>query len=155
MFFSRGKNKVQDPYTIRDTYLFYIEDIGNNELYYIDYKLYRDIVCDFYKSMAEGILTRNISFKLPFNLGSLKVRKKKIALERLGILGVDWKKTVATGKYIYYLNEHSRGYKYFFYWEKRNRIVKNLFFYRFVLTRENKRYLAKLIKSGKYDYFEM
>jgi len=155
MFFGRGKNKVQNPYTIRDSYLFYIENIGQNELYHVEYNEYRDIVCDFYKTIVESILRKNVIFKLPFNLGALRIGKKKVSLNRLGILGVDWKQTVITGKYIYHLNEHSRGYKYFFQWDKKNRIVKNLFLYRLVLTRENKRYLAKLIKSGKYDYFEI
>ena len=154
MFFSRGVNKIQNPYTIQDTYEFYIQDIGSNSIYYVDYNEYRDIVCDFYKTIVEDMLQRNVIFNLPFRLGTLSIIKSKLKLDRLNVHGVDWPKTVETGKYVYHLNEHSHGYKYTFYWNKKNKAVKNLYFYRLVPTRQNKRYLAKLIKSNKYDYFE-
>jgi hypothetical protein len=155
MYFSRGKNKIENPYNIPDAYNFYISDIGNNEIYFVEESDYRKIVNDFYKSIMEGVLKKNVVFKMPFNLGNLRVVKSKISLDRLNILGVDWKQSVSNGKYIYHLNEHSRGYKYYFFWEKRGRKNKNMFFYRLVLSRTNKRMLAKLIKSNKYDYFEM
>ena len=36
MYFGRGKNKVQNPYTLKDTYLFYQEEIGSNSIYDIE-----------------------------------------------------------------------------------------------------------------------
>lgn len=154
MFFSRGKNKVQNPYTIIEIYPFYLETIGNNKLYYIDQEEYCNIIYDFYLSIVDIILKENACFKMPFGLGELSVVKTKIKLDRLNILSVDWVNTVDNGKYIYHLNEHTNGYKYFFHWSKKNKKIKNQYYYKLVMTRSNKRLLAKLIKTGKYDFFE-
>jgi hypothetical protein len=154
MFFSRGKNKVKDPYTVKDIYSFYITDIGLNSLYYVEQKEYCDIIYDFYKTIIERILYENALFKMPYGIGDLSVGKTKVKLDRLNILSVDWINTVDNGKYIYHLNEHSKGFKYFFHWSKKRKKIKNQYYYKLVMTRANKRLLAKLIKSGKYDYFE-
>jgi hypothetical protein len=154
MFFSRGKNKVQNPYTVKEIYSFYIDDVGENSLYYVEQVEYCDIVYDFYKGIIEAVIRNNYCFKLPFGLGEFSILKTKIKLDKLNILSVDWTHTVENGKYIYHLNEHTNGYKYFFYWSKKNKRAKNLYYYKLVMTRANKRLLAKLIKSGKYDYFE-
>jgi hypothetical protein len=155
MYFGRGPNKIQDPYKSRDYYKYYIEDIEENNPYYVTLSEYCQILNDFYKSTSESVIRENIPFKFPYNLGILAVVKKKLSLNHLGINGVDWKTTVNAGKNVYHLNEHTSGYKYFFKWEKRNRVVKNIFMYRLVMTRSNKRLLAKLIKSKKYDFFEV
>lgn len=154
MFFSRGKNKVKDPYTVIDIYQHYLLDLGGNTLYYVDQREYCDIVYDFYKSIMESILRENTIFKMPYGIGDLCVSKTKVKLNRLNILSVDWPNTVDNGKYIYHLNEHSRGFKYFFHWSKKKKKVKNQYYYKLVMTRSNKRLLAKLIKSGRFDYFE-
>lgn len=154
MFFSRGKNKVQNPYTVKEIYSFYVKELGNNKLYYVDQDEYCDIVYEFYRSIMDSIIRENVEFKMPYGIGELRIHKTKIKLDRLNILAVDWAHTVENGKYIYHLNEHTNGFKYFFHWSKKKKKIKNLFYYKLVLTRENKRLLAKLIKTGKYDYFE-
>jgi hypothetical protein len=156
MFFGRGKNTIQNPYTVKEIYNFYIEDTRkSNPRYNIECSLYCEIVYEFYKSMMEHILKENGSFNMPWGFGSLCVHKTKVKLHRLGILSVDWVNTVENNKHIHHLNEHSKGYKYFFHWSKKNSKVKNLFYYKLVMTRANKRLLAKLIKTGKYDFFEI
>jgi len=154
-FYSRGPNRVQHPYTIKEIYKFYKEDIGNNHLYNIDQVSYCNIIYDFYKNIMNSVMRDNIEFKMPYGLGELRVAKTKVNLNRLNIRSVDWVNTVDNGKYIYHLNEHTRGFKYFFHWQKKRKKIKNLFYYRLVMTRTNKRLLAKLIKTGKYDYFEL
>ena len=153
MFFSRGPNKIQNPYTIKEIYNFYINEVGKNSLYYVEQEEYCNIIYSFYKSIMDAIIRDNACFKMPYGLGDLRILKNKIKLDRLNILSVDWVPTVEVGKYIYHLNEHSGGYKYFFHWNKRNKKIKNMYFYKLVMTRANKRLLAKLIKTGKYDYF--
>lgn len=154
MFFSRGLNKVQNPYTIKEIYPFYIKEIGTSGLYYIDQIEYCNIVYDFYKRIMDAIIRENVEFKMPYGIGELRVHKTKIKLNRLNVLSVDWVNTVDVGKYVYHLNEHTNGFKYFFHWVKKRKKIKNLFYYKLVMTRENKRLLARLIKTGKYDYFE-
>ena len=154
MFFSRNKNKVQHPYTIKDVYSFYVEDIGKNQLYSVEEIEYCNIVYDFYKRIMDAIIRENAEFKMPYGIGSLRVLKTKVKLDRLNVLSVDWKNTVENGKYVYHLNEHTRGYKYFFHWSKKKKKIKNQYYYKLVLTRTNKRLLAQLIKTGKYDFFE-
>lgn len=154
MFFGRGKNKTQNPYKVIDIYPFYIDDCGNTELYYVELDEYCNIVYDFYKAIMNAILKENANFKFPYGLGDFRIHKTKVKLDRLNILGVDWVNTVENGKYIYHLNEHTKGYKYFFHWSRKKKKIKNQFFYKLVMTRANKRELARLIKSCKYDYFE-
>jgi len=155
MYFGRGVNKVQNPYTVIEIYSYYESQIGNNDLYYVDKEEYCNIVYDFYKHIMEAILKENAEFKMPYGIGELRVHKTKIKLNRLNVLSVDWVNTVDVGKYVYHLNEHTNGFKYFFHWVKKRKKIKNLFYYKLVMTRENKRLLARLIKTGKYDYFEL
>jgi len=154
MYFGRGKNKVVDPYTFRDMYPIYMEGVEGNNTYECEYQEYVDINSDFYKSMMDHILEKSGSFKLPYNLGELSVLKRKVDLLKLKTSGLDWKTTNEIGKNVYHLNEHTSGFKYNFQWNKKGKRVTNLYLYRLVMTRSNKRRLAKLIKSGDYDYFE-
>lgn len=154
-FYGRGKNKVRNPYTFKHMYDFYLDEIGENPLYQIEYSEYVDLCGDFYKAIVNEILENAIVFKMPFGLGKLNVVKKKVLLHRLRSVGMDWEATSKIGKQVYHLNEHSGGYKYFFHWIKLRNALINKIVYRLVMTRTNKRRLAKLIKSRKYDYFEI
>jgi len=154
MYFSRGKNKVVNPYTFKDFFVFYKNEVKNNELYNLEYKEYVEIASEFYKEMMDNILLKNGKLILPFGMGDVSVVKAKMKLKNLDYKALDWKTTNETGKCVYHLNEHSSGYKYFYQWDKYRSRVKKLLLYRFQLTRDNKRRLAKLIKSGDYDYYE-
>lgn len=151
MFFSRGKNKVQEPYVFKDMYLDYISDKEVGSMYYVTYKEYVDICSTYYQMISKAIIDDSIRFKLPFGLGEVFVLKRKVKCNNK--MPIDWALTVQYHKRIYNLNEHSLGFGYKFFWTKPCRI-KNKFMYRLVLTRNNKRYLAKQIKQNKKDYFE-
>lgn len=153
MFFSRGPNKIQEPYTFADMYDSYIESVDEDSPYHISYQEYRKICEKFYKRMMASILEKGSQFKMPYNLGKIYIDKRKVKTHNKKKLSIDWALTNEHGKVIYHLNEHSRGYKYIFQWEKKTYKTKNKNFYRFVPSRFNKRKLAKLIKSGDYDYF--
>ena len=153
MFFGRGKNKAQNAYTLKDSYKFYCEQMASNKLYKIDWELYQRLNHAFYKEIMNYIIEKSGQFKMSYRLGTLSVLKEKIDLNKLNNKAIDWAATNKYGKVIYHLNEHTDGYKYSFQWDKQTNLP-NLFFYRLVQTRNNKRRLAKLIKSGDYDYFE-
>jgi len=154
MYFSRGKNKVQKPYTYKDIYKEYIKDKKKDSPYYVEYSCFVNLCNYFYKKVVHNLLYENKPFVIPFSLGTLSVRKSKPKLSNINTLTIDFKNTVKYDKKIYHLNEHSRGYKYAFSWKKIDNRFKNKYFYRLIMTRDNKRELASLIKSGKYDYFE-
>ena len=153
MFFSRGPNKIQNSYTLKDMYTNYIEGVDEDSPYFVPYSEYRAICEHFYKDMMIHILEKAGEFKMPYNLGKIYVDKKKVPVGNKKKLAIDWALTNEHGKIIYHLNEHSRGYKYIFCWEKKTFKTKNKSFYRFVPSRWNKRRLAQLVKSGDYDYF--
>lgn len=153
-FFGRGKNKIQGVYGQRACYDSYILDKDPDSAYYISADLYYKITGEFYKKVMDEILLNSRTFKLPFRMGTLRVCKTKVRLKKLDGNCVDWPITVELGKTIYHLNEHSGGYRYYFYWYKERSLIPNLFFYRLIMSRTNKRRLAKLIKTNKYDYYE-
>jgi len=154
MFFGRGKNKIQNPYTLKDTYKFYCEDVRSSKIYDIPYETYKNICNDFYKEMMNHVVERNGTFKMPYRMGSLFVLKEKVNVNKLNGHSVDWKLTNECGKLVFHLNEHTNGYKYTYQWDKKETKLPNLYYYRLVPTRANKRRLAELIKTGDYDYFE-
>jgi len=154
MFFSRGPNKIQDPYVMKDFYAAYKDGIDNNELYDISFNEFVKINKEFYQDIMDHILLKNGSMFFPYGLGDLFVYKSKLKLSSIDHKHLDWKKTNETGKRVYHLNEHTNGYKYAFNWTKSRSRVKNMNLYRCQLTRGNKRRLAKLIKEDRLDYFE-
>ena len=62
-------------YTIKDFYESYNNFIEGNELYTIDYKVYREIVTDYFKYIYDRVIEQSAEFKLPCRLGSLCVVK--------------------------------------------------------------------------------
>jgi hypothetical protein len=153
-YYGRGKNRIQNPYTLLDMYKDYISSVDTGSPYDVSCEEYMKICNLFYQALIDYLFLNNGKWVLPYNIGSMSVRKRKINVNK-DELSPDWKMTTEHGKMIYHLNEHSSGYMYRLNWEKWNHIQKNKGLYNFILTRTNKRRLAKLIKSGKYDYFEL
>ena len=156
MFFSRGPNKIQNPYTFKEMYDHYYNGLvdGKNSPLYVEYDMYVKICSDYYKAIMEMILDDGLTYRMPHGLGLLKVAKRKVKLSTAKRIPIDWVETFKHNKKIYCLNEHTDGFRYFFFWSKPN-TYKNKFLYRLVLTRQNKRKLARLIKSSNKDYFEV
>lgn len=153
-FFGRGKNTVVNPYTFVEMYKFYLKDVDYNPVYKVEYNEYVDIAGDYLKLVMDYILLDGGIYDMGFRLGECSVIKKDYGLGNISKQTVDWKLTNKLGKKIIHLNEHSRGHRYGFYWNKKSRFLTNIKLYRLVFTRANKRLLAKLIKSGTQDYYE-
>lgn len=154
MYFGRSKNKIQSPYTLKDSFNDYIKDKDENSPYHIDKKEYRSIIEDYILLLNKEILDNASIFKMPYRLGTLQIVKLSSSNNRNKKYSIDFNLTNKYGKTIYHLNEHSDGYKYMFRWSKIKSIVKNKTKYRFIPTRTNKRELANNIKLGIIDYFE-
>lgn len=157
MFFSRGKNKIQNPYTWPDIYNDYIEIVGvKGDIYKVSKRDYLDIVTQYSNGVLKHIIDHSGIFKLPSNLGFFQVIKKRPSKNdrESGMRAVDWGYFNSTGKICKHINEHTGGYKYEFVWGKMRYYVKYIHSYRFVLTRAHKRRLAYLLKNNIKDYLE-
>lgn len=156
MFFGRGKNKIQNPYTIANFYKDYVKDKDKKSPYHVSNDIYRNILESYYKEIRNHILEKGLTFKFPCNLGEFKIVKKKIDFSKsMQKRNVDWANTLKYGKKVYYVNEHTGGYKYLYMWDKAKGKLKNISKYKFVPTRCNKRKLASYIKNRIRDYFEV
>ena len=155
-FFGRGKNKIQNCYTLKDMYARYISKVDKGSPYDIPYSLYKDISVSYYKKLVEHIFNSSLGLKLPFNLGTIQIVKKKVFAKSQSKLptSIDWENSVKYGKQLFHLNEHSGGFKYLFMWDKHSSTLRNIHKYRFVPTRANKRRLAKYIKGNIRDYLD-
>lgn len=142
-------------YTIKDFYKSYVNHTSFNKSYFVEYKVFRAIIVDYFKYLRDSILEEGRTCKLPARLGTLGVIKHKPKEYAAPSLRVDFKATREYGKIIYHLNEHSRGFKYRFHWSKQNVITRGSANYKLIMTRANKRRLAKIIKNNERDYIEI
>lgn len=150
----RGKNKVQNPYTIQDTYKEYIKMYPIGSIYYLTYKEYLIITTEYLKYITQQLVEKSATVVLPFRLGSLSVIKYKPEYKSLRNMSIDWVKSKQLNKQVRLFNEHSNGYRYKFNWNRSRVILNNKTVYIFQAARSLKRRVAKLVKTKQNDYFE-
>jgi hypothetical protein len=142
-------------YTTGDFYKNYLSNIELGSDYEVSIATYRAIVADYMKHIMSRIMDNSEEFKLPCRLGRIYVVKKKPLKYTPTHCGVDFHATASVGKWVIFLNEHSNGYHYRFKWEKLKAYVRNIGMYEMIMSRANKRTLAKKIKSGEVDYIDI
>ena len=147
----RGEGNYKKDYGSNDVYKKYKEDVIP-ELQ-VDKKLFRKICDDFNRMLIEEILLNSEEVRLPYRLGTVRIKKSKMKYDDKNKLKIDWAASRKLGKRIYHLNDHTGGYKYRFYWTKG--IIKNITAYSFIPTRTNTRTLASILKdkNRQLDYF--
>ena len=168
----RGLNKVKTDYTQDDLYKYY-KKTSNYDLGLKKIK-FNKMIKKFNREIIKLILYKNFEFKMPYTLGSLRIRKghgPDIQCDEDGNLIkrkllVDYKRTrelwernpeaKKEKKIVLHLNEHTDGYVYGFYWNKTRTKIRNKESYKFKSSRTNARWLNTVIKdeSIKVDYFE-
>lgn len=148
------RNKVQNPYTIQDSYADYLLQYPEGSGYYLAYNEYRDITTAFFKHIADELVYKSVTIALPFRLGKLTVVKSKPTYKSIKNMTMDWFKSKELNKQVREFNEHSNGYVYRFYWDRKSCILDNKTIYSFKPARANKRLVAKLVKTKQNDYFE-
>ena len=116
-----------------------------------DYTTYMLISRLILKKFKDYIILEGGVWNLPYRLGRIAVTKKKTIPKRLPI---DWAETRLEGVKIVNFNDHSNGYRYKAYWNKKRAIVKNKTYYSFYFVRGVNRELAKAIKNKTTDYFQ-
>ena len=152
--FRRGRNKVQDPYTLQDTYKDYVEKYPEGSDCFLTYLEYRDITTMFLRYLANQMVHKSLTITLPFRLGELSVVKHKPSYKSLKNMAIDWSKSKEINKQVRQFNEHSNGYAYRFHWDRRKCMLDNKTVYIFQPSRSNKREVARLVKTKENDYYE-
>lgn len=154
----RGKGKIQSPLTLSDSHKYYLSEIPESSKYYIEWSLYKYIIAEFNKRMMDAIIKDGYFFKMPYRLGTIRIKKRKT---NLNVLRPDFKVYHQTGGKVIasHLNDHTDGYYVRFYWNKIDGvIVKNKTLYSFIPTRANSRALSALLKNKEiqqiHKYFE-
>lgn len=147
----RGEGNYKKDYGSNDVYKKYKEDVIP-ELQ-VDKKLFRKICDEFNRMLIDEILLNSEEIRLPYRLGTVRIKKSKMKYDDKNKLKIDWAASRKLGKRIYHLNDHTGGYKYRFYWTKG--IIKNITAYSFIPTRTNTRTLAGILKdkNRELDYF--
>ena len=144
----RRIRKNKKSYTIYDMYKPFVNENIDVEVSYSDFKAVLDS-CN--KFILETLQNSSEGFKMPYGLGYLIIVKYLPKEYSSKSLSYDYKTSKQLNKKIYYLNEHSNGYKYRLYWSKLPKTFSDRYKYQLMFTRENKRNLAKLIFKHK-DY---
>lgn len=142
-------------YTIADFYNNYCDYVEDNSLYQIPYKVFRQIVSDYFRYLRDEIIENGKEVRLPCRMGTLSIVKHKPKEYTGKSLRIDYSESKKYNKTIYHLNEHTGGFKYRAYWNKQNMITKNKTKYQLIMTRDNKRHLAQILKSHIRDYIEI
>lgn len=146
--------RSRKAYTIEDFYESYIEHVSDSELYKIEKKVFREILEDYFSFLADQVISKSKEVRLPARMGTLCVIKRKPKRYDFTYCRVDFNTTKQMGKTILHLNEHSGGYNYKFFWSKKDILISNISMYELIMSRANKRLLAKKIKSRDTDYIE-
>lgn len=163
----RGKSKIFIDYGVKDFYNYYKKTVTfdtftskysqPNTGLIVDEKFYYSIIKEFFKLIAETLLTSPDGIVIS-PLGTLQVTKRRMDFEKLsqkpGGLKIDYKASKKAGSIVYHLNEHRSFCSYRIGW-KRPTNSKLFRAYVFRPTRQNKRKLAqKLINQPTLDFFE-
>lgn len=151
---STGKNKIQDPYTIQDSYKAYLLANPEGSHFYLPYSEYKDITTMFFKHLMEQVVHKSLTIHLPFSLGYISVVKHRPVYKSIKNMVIDWDKSKAQNTHVREFNQHSNGCVYKFKWDRRFCFTVNKTVYAFTPSRANKREVARLIKNRLNDYYE-
>jgi hypothetical protein len=144
------KNYKTKTHTIRDFYLAYLDKIYSEDLAFVDFKTFKNILSDYFQYIENELLDEGREYVIPYRLGKLMVAKSKTKQPYIHFKVLD-----ESGRVTKSLNEHSGGWRYRFKWFKSESKLENLPKYRLVMVRRVKRKLAHIINNRLMDYIEM
>lgn len=137
----------------------------------VEYQVFVQAWKDFADAVTNDIAYTGKDFMMPFRIGTLGIRKRKIIVRvnpdgtiDKRYLRPDYRTTLnlwardpeakAKKQMIFHLNKHFNGFNCKWFWDKSTCSVTNQTAYSLVMSRENKRKLAKAIFKGDVDYYE-
>lgn len=147
------ERKVKITKATNDIYKFYKEKFGKDAL---GEKKFKQIYYDLNKEISNLIITRSLEYSLPFRMGHLRIKKKKLRLKltddgRIDInrnitdWGATWDywnelypgktrkeiKQIPGKKVLFQMNYHTDGDIMAWEWDKRSSRAKNKTYYKF------------------------
>jgi hypothetical protein len=175
--YRRGKSRVIADYSFDDIYKYYKSLYKDKS--YLSKKQVKALYKEVFTEIAKMIVLDNLQFRLPANLGYLRIKKKYVepTINENGELdtrrlSIDWKATkklwqerypgmsseelkkIKNKPVIRELNEHTDGYRYVWYWEKLTSTVPNQTAYYIDMTRTNDQILSRASKVNHLNFFE-
>jgi len=165
-------NNSKVDYALDDIYNFYKKKQKLKNRKVVNRKIFGKIIRNYNREICKYIVNDSEEFRMPFRVGYLRIRKfkQRLILDPDGKLKtrhfkVDWKKTnelwnkneeaKKAKKVVYHINEHSNRYYFKWYWFKITSNIKNVHYYTLVMSRQNKRLIAKALnENDKLDYYE-
>lgn len=156
---SRRKTKYVNPsYNVEDLFRHFRQSHANsNKLKSIKQPLFKEIISEYNKVVSDYII-KGFIVKLPFGLGELGVKKRKLSYDKAKIknLRVNFKFLEKGKPWKYHLNEHSNSWQASFFWSKRHARIENQTYYSFKASPRSKKALAKVMLSpgGYLNYYE-
>jgi hypothetical protein len=170
----RSKNRgiYKSDYGIIDMYRHYRNTQKNKGIEPVDISTYRKIIKSYNIQICDYIVKESGELRLPHRLGYLRIRKfkTKLKLDHNGQLITrhlqpNWKATnklweenenaKKEKKIVWHTNKHTNGYYYKWYWDKRACNITNHTVYSLVMSRDNKRNIARTINENEnIDYYE-
>lgn len=137
----------------------YEEFLQKNSSISLSFDDYKKVIYAFNISLVSHLLETGDKVKLPFGLGELVVNKykpKKYIIGKDGKehvnLSIDWVETKKAGKYVYHLNAHTEGYKFYWMWNWWKSRIKCAFIWKFEMARTNSRLLKTYLKKTNSKY---
>ena len=146
----------------------------------VTFKEFYTVLSKFNTKVKDAIIYDSWVFVMPYRLGTLYIKKIKMkfklnqdgSVDKRGLVP-DWPKTlklwaklypclskeelkkIPNKKLVFYLNEHTFGYKFVIHWQKRCCNIINNGPYEFVFAKGNRRELASVLKSNpNITYYE-
>lgn len=166
-----NKHEIVITHTLNEGWEFYKNKMIDNDKPYLSKKEYKDICYAFLVELSKKVIKESFEYKLPFYLGTLRIRKGKLKFRiKDGKLKpskkiIDWGNTrkVWSKKYpgltlqemkaipnkplVIYTNEHTNGEVMKWYWDKTSCKVKNKSCYLFRPVKANRINLKKWINN--------
>lgn len=125
----------------------------------ISYEDYKKVIHTYNSLFIEHMLETGERIKMPYGLGTIGISKfkpAKVKVDAAGVerpgLGIDWKQTKLQGKYVYHLNSHTDGYKFYWRWDCKVSRIKCYIIWKFEMCRVNSRLLKCYLKLQDSKY---
>lgn len=167
-----AKRKYPKDIGMKEFYNYYVSQLDKVELeegYNVPEKLYGTLVSEINLGLSNALLEANY-IQLPCRLGNLGIykREKKPYIDDNGVLknvNIDWANTRKLWKEdneafekatkVYYQNEHTDKYLYYWKWDKGSCNFTNKTVYKFLPIRKAVRTLSSRLKNPttKVDYY--
>ena len=171
LFRTRGETKVKIDYTLEDVW----EVFKNTTMREyekkpkLDKRLFAKIAKELNQEIVNLIIEKNFEYVMPSNMGVMSIKKSKaeprIVNGKLAKnLSMNYKATrelwltnpeaKEQKKKIFYLNEHSNGWRYSFFWSKKESLAQGKSIYMFRAVRANSRLIAQKTRENPHlDFY--